>query len=147
MNRNLSDDRLDHILREVMQSQPEHPPIEGLAMLAVEKAREQVVTRLRPDGLKRYSWWQQLITFAATVVVGIAVWFTANQIIFQSTYGFSETSVAASDQTDLLQVLKSDEAMLMAAATLLIVAVVITVQRALSWEQVSLAGWGAGDLL
>ena len=31
--------------------------------------------------------------------------------------------------------------------TLLVVAVVITVQRALSWEQVSLAGWGAGDFL
>jgi hypothetical protein len=53
----------------------------------------------------------------------------------------------SSDQTDLLQALKSDEAMLMAVATLLIVAVVITVQRALSWEQVSLAVWGSGDLL
>jgi magnesium-transporting ATPase (P-type) len=147
VNRNWSDDHLDHILREVMQSQPEHPPIEGLAMLAMEKAREQAVTRLRPDRLRRYSWWQQLITFAATAVVVIAVWFAANQVIFQGTYSSSETTVAASDQTDLLQVLKSDEAMLMAVVTLLIVAVVITVQRALSWERVSLAAWGPGDLL
>ena len=47
----------------------------------------------------------------------------------------------------MVQVLQTDEVMLTALALLLVVGVLITVQRALSQDQASLAAWGAGDLL
>ena len=96
MNRTWNDEHLDHRLRDAMQSQPEHPPIAGLALRAVKQAQQQAAARLRPDRLRRYSRWQQFSIFAATAIVGVAVWFAAGHLAFQASYGDTETTVAGS---------------------------------------------------
>ena len=147
MNRNPNDDAMDRILRDVMQSRPEHPPLQGLALRAMQRANETVAARLRPERFRRHSLWQQLVTLAAAAIVGLAVWFAADHIIVQTADDFSASTVTASDQIDLIQAMTSDEMLLIAFGTLLVVALIIAVQRALSSEHCSLVAGGLGDFL
>jgi hypothetical protein len=152
MNPSWKDDHLDRILRDVMQSRPEHQPIQNLALRAVQRVNQQEAILLRTKKFRRHSWWHQLVSLAAIAVIGVAVWFAADLIVLHAAYdssaiaadGSSESAANAVDQPDLVQAVNSDEIMFIALGTLLIVAVVIAVHRALSSEQYSLSAGGTG---
>jgi len=150
MNPSREDDDLDRLLRDVMQSRPEHQPIQNLALRAVQRANQQEAALLRPEKFRRHFWWHQLVSLAAIAIIGVAAWFAADLITLHAAYdssasaadGSSGSAANAADQPDLVQVVNSDETMLIALGTLLIVALVIAVHRALSSEQYSLSAGG-----
>jgi hypothetical protein len=150
MNPSWKDDHLDRILRDVMQSRPEYQPIRNLALRAVRRANQQEAALLRPEKFKRHSWWHQLVSLAAIAVIGVAVCFAADLITLHAAYDSSASAADdssgsaanAADQPDLVQAVNSDEIMLIALGTLLIVAMVIAVHKTLSSEQYSLSARG-----
>ena len=150
MNLRWKDDHLDRILRDVMQSRPEHQPIQNLALRAVQRANQQEAALLRPEKFRRHFWWHQLVSLAAIAIIGVAAWFAADLITLHAAYdssasaadGSSGSAANAADQPDLVQAVNSDETMFIALGTLLIVAMVIAVHRALSSEQYSLSAGG-----
>jgi hypothetical protein len=150
MNPSWKDDHLDRILRDVMQSLPEHQPIQNLALRAIRRANRQEAALLRPEKFRRHSWWHQLVSVAAIAIIGVAAWFAADLITLHAAYdssasaadGSSGSAANTADQPDMVQAVNSDEIMLIALGTLLIVAMVIAVHRALSGEQYSLSTGG-----
>jgi hypothetical protein len=150
MNSSWKDDHLDRILRDVMQSRPEHQPIQNLALRAIQRANQQKAALLRSEKFRRHSWWHQLVSLATIAIIGVAAWFAADLITFHAAYDSSASAADnssgnaanAADQPDLVQAVNSDEIMLIVLGTLLIVAMVIAVHRALSSEQYSLSAGG-----
>jgi hypothetical protein len=142
MNLRWKDDHLDRILRDVMQSRPEHQPIQNLALRAIRRANQQEAALLRPEKFRRHSWWHQLVSLAAITIIGVAAWFAADLTTLHAAYDSSASAANAADQPDLVQTVNSDETMLIALGTLLIAAMVIALHRALSSEQYSLSAGG-----
>lgn len=150
MNLSWKDDHLDRILRDVMQSRPEHQPIQNLALCAVRRANQQEAALLLPEKFRRHSWWHQLAGLAAIAIIGVAAWLAADLISLHAAHDSSASAADgswgsaanAADQPDPVQAVNSDELMLIALGTLLIVAMVIALHRVLSSEQYSLSAGG-----
>jgi hypothetical protein len=135
MNHEHDEDPLDRMLRDAMQSQPEHPRVPHLALRAARLANNPAPARPRPKWVDWYSRCQHVVTIMAAALVGVMVWFAANHVTFPAAGDIPQHTITVVDQSDLLQEANSDTLALMSLGTLLLTAVVIAVQRAVSSEQ------------
>jgi hypothetical protein len=136
----LDETDFDRLLREAMQTAPEHPPIANLAARAMQRAAALNSGVLARDvvRLARYSLIHQVLTaFTAAAVIAFAL-FTADHLSLTSTFGMTETNVpaarAANDALDISQVLQSEQLAVTVTGMALVLSVFLVAHLVLSTQ-------------
>ena len=134
----LDESDFDRLVREAMQTAPEHPPIANLAARAIQRAEILETSGLASDAVRlaRYSLIHQVLTaLTAAAVIALAL-FTVERLSPVSALGASETpspaTGAVNDTLDFFQVLQSEQMAVTAIGMVLVLSLFLAAHLVLS---------------